>query len=43
MTEVEEIAGRILALLDRQREILSRMSDTIDAAQKEIEEARKCL
>ena len=43
MTEIEETAHRILALLDKQRETLNKMTATLDEAQKEIQEARKVL
>ena len=43
MTEIEESAHRILALLSKQRETLNKMAITLEQAQKELMEARKCL
>ena len=43
MTDIEENCHRILALLGKQREALNKMSITLEQAQKELDEARKCL
>ena len=43
MTEIEETAHRILALLDKQRETLNKMMTTLDEVQKEIHEAKRVL
>ena len=43
MTEIEESAHKILALLSKQRETLNKMAITLEQAQKELTEARKCL